>query len=290
MAIEGIIGKKVGMTQVFAEDGALVPVTVIQAGPCLIVQKKTADKDGYDAVQIGLVEKISNRRITNANRGHFEKAGLSPLRTLAEFEYSGEANVGDRVQVDIFKPGDAIDVVGQSKGKGFQGVMKRHNFRGGRASHGSMFHRAPGSIGASAFPSRVMKGMRMGGRMGGDQVTVKNLRVAKIDLENNLLYIRGAVPGGRNGLVIVRFAKNGKRLSRARSRSTSSRGTSSSSPTWPSTSRSRRPSPRKWPPSAWTGRRFSSTRWRTPTPFSPRATTRSCISSTLRTSTFMTSS
>ena len=177
MAIEGIIGKKVGMTQVFAEDGALVPVTVIQAGPCLVVQKKTADKDGYDAVQIGLVEKFSNRRITSAQRGHFEKAGLQPLRTLAEVPYSGDANVGDKVQVDIFKPGDSIDVIGQSKGKGFQGVMK---------------------------------GMRMGGRMGGDQVTVKNLRVAKIDPENNLLYVRGAVPGGRNGVVYIRFAKNGK--------------------------------------------------------------------------------
>jgi large subunit ribosomal protein L3 len=211
MAIEGIIGKKVGMTQVFAEDGALVPVTVIQAGPCLVVQKKTAEKDGYDAVQVGLVEKTSSRRITSAIRGHFEKAGLQPLRTLAEFAYSGEANVGDRVQVDMFKAGDSIDVVGRSKGKGFQGVVKRHHFRGGRESHGSMFHRAPGSIGASAFPSRVMKGMRMGGRMGNDQVTVKNLRVAKVDAENNLLYIRGAVPGGRNGLVLVRFAKNGKR-------------------------------------------------------------------------------
>jgi large subunit ribosomal protein L3 len=210
MAIEGIIGKKVGMTQVFAEDGALVPVTVIQAGPCLVVQKKTAEKDGYDAVQIGLVEKFSNRRITSAQRGHFEKAGLQPLRTLAEVPYSGDANVGDKVQVDMFKAGDSIDVIGQSKGKGFQGVVKRHNFAGGRASHGSMFHRAPGSIGASAFPSRVMKGMRMGGRMGGDQVTVKNLRVAKIDSENNLLYVRGAVPGGRNGVVYIRFAKNGK--------------------------------------------------------------------------------
>jgi large subunit ribosomal protein L3 len=185
-------------------------VTVIQAGPCLVVQKKTADKDGYDAVQIGLVEKFSNRRITSPQRGHFEKAGLQPLRTLAEVPYSGDANVGDRVQVDIFKAGDSIDVIGQSKGKGFQGVMKRHNFSGGRASHGSMFHRAPGSIGASAFPSRVMKGMRMGGRMGGDQVTVKNLRVAKIDSENNLLYVRGAVPGGRNGVVYIRFAKSGK--------------------------------------------------------------------------------
>ena len=209
--MKGLIGKKVGMTQVFAEDGALVPVTVIQAGPCLVVQKKTAEKDGYDAVQIGLVEKVSSRRVTGAMRGHFEKAGIPPVKTLCEFDYSGEANVGDRVQVDIFKPGDAIDVVGQSKGKGYQGVVKRHHFRGGRATHGSMFHRAPGSIGASAFPSRVMKGMRMGGRMGGDQVTVKNLRVAKVDAENNLLYIRGAVPGGKNGLVVVRFSKNGKR-------------------------------------------------------------------------------
>ena len=211
MAIEGIIGKKVGMTQVFAEDGAMVPVTVIQAGPCLVVQKKTSDKDGYDAVQIGLVEKISNRRVTSPMRGHFEKAGVQPVRTLAEVPYSGDANVGDRVQVDIFKAGDSIDVVGQSKGKGFQGVVRRHGFGGGRESHGSMFHRAPGSIGASAFPSRVMKGMRMAGRMGGDQVTVKNLRVAKVDAENNLLYIRGAVPGGRNGLVYVRFSQNGKR-------------------------------------------------------------------------------
>jgi large subunit ribosomal protein L3 len=211
MAIEGIIGKKVGMTQVFAEDGALIPVTVIQAGPCLVVQKKTSEKDGYDAVQIGLVEKVSNRRVTSALRGHFEKAGVQPVKTLAEVPYSGDVNVGERVQVDIFKPGDSIDVVGQSKGKGFQGVMKRHHFSGGRATHGSMFHRAPGSIGASAFPSRVMKGMRMAGRMGGDQVTVKNLRVAKIDVENNLLYIRGAVPGGRNGLVFVQFSKNGKK-------------------------------------------------------------------------------
>lgn len=211
MAIEGIIGKKVGMTQVFAEDGALIPVTVIQAGPCLVVQKKTSERDGYDAVQVGLVEKVSNSRVTAARRGHFDKAGVPPLRTLAEFGYKGDANVGDRIQVDIFKPGDMIDVIGRSKGKGFQGVVRRHHFAGGRATHGSMFHRAPGSIGASAFPSRVMKGMRMGGRMGGDQVTVKNLRVAKIDLENNLIYVRGAVPGGRNGLVVVCLARNGKR-------------------------------------------------------------------------------
>lgn len=198
------------MTQVFAEDGSIVPVTVIQAGPCLVVQKKTSDRDGYDAVQVGLVEKVSNRRLTESMKGHFEKANVPPTRTIAEFSYEGEANVGDRIQVDIFKAGDAIDIVGKSKGKGFQGVVKRHGFAGGRASHGSMFHRAPGSIGASAFPSRVMKGMRMGGRMGGDQVTVKNLRVAKVDSENNLIYVRGAVPGGRNGLVVIRFSKNGK--------------------------------------------------------------------------------
>src|SRR5436190_16393052 len=192
MAIEGIIGKKVGMTQVFAEDGVLIPVTVIQAGPCLVVQKKTADKDGYDAVQVGLVEKVSNRRITSAQRGHFEKAGIQPVRTLVEFEYDGDANIGDRVQVDMFKPGDSIDVVGRSKGKGFQGVMKRHHFGGGRATHGSMFHRAPGSIGSSAFPSRVFAGMRGTGRLGGDRVTVKNLAVARVDAEKNLIYIRGA--------------------------------------------------------------------------------------------------
>src|SRR6202165_5380982 len=139
MAIEGIIGKKVGMTQVFEEDGVLVPVTVIQAGPCLVVQKKTAEKDGYDAVQVGLVEKISNRRVTSAQRGHFEKAGIPPMRTLVRLPYHGDANVGDKVQVDIFKAGDTIDVIGQSKGKGFQGVVKRHHFKGGRATHGSMF-------------------------------------------------------------------------------------------------------------------------------------------------------
>ncbi|HUP65613.1 MAG TPA: 50S ribosomal protein L3 [Thermoanaerobaculia bacterium] len=210
--IRGMIGKKVGMTQVFAEDGQLVPVTVIQAGPCLVVQKKTAERDGYDAVQLGLVEKVSARRMTQPVKGHYEKAGVPPGRTIVEFEYEGEANVGDKVLVDIFQPGDSIDVVGKSKGKGFQGVMKRHHFAGGRASHGSMFHRAPGSIGASAFPSRVMKGMRMGGRMGGDQVTVKNLRVTKIDPENNLIYVRGAIPGGRNAVVVLRFSKNGKQV------------------------------------------------------------------------------
>ena len=207
--IHGLIGKKVGMTQIFAEDGSLVPVTVIQAGPCLVVQKKTAENDGYNAVQLGLVEKVSNRRVTAPMRGHFEKAGVQPMRTTIEIGYDGDANVGDRVEVDIFQAGDAIDVVGRSKGKGFQGVMKRHGFAGGRESHGSMFHRAPGSIGQSAFPSRVMKGMRMAGRMGGDQVTVKNLKVTKVDPENGLVYIRGAVPGARNSVVVLRHARSG---------------------------------------------------------------------------------
>ncbi len=204
MAIEGIIGKKVGMTQVFAEDGALVPVTVIQAGPCLVVQKKTSEKDGYDAVQIGLVEKVSNRRITSALRGHFEKAGVQPVKTLAEVPYSGDVNVGDRVQVDLFKPGDSIDVVGQSKGKGYQGVVRRHGFAGGRESHGSMFHRAPGSIGASAFPARVFKGMRMPGQMGNKRVTQRGLEVADVDAGRNLLLIKGSVPGGKNAILEIR--------------------------------------------------------------------------------------
>jgi large subunit ribosomal protein L3 len=204
MAIEGIIGKKVGMTQVFAEDGALVPVTVIQAGPCLVVQKKTSEKDGYDAVQIGLVEKVSNRRITSAMRGHFEKAGVQPVKTLAEVPYSGDANIGDRVQVDIFKAGDSIDVVGQSKGKGFQGVVRRHGFGGGRATHGSMFHRAPGGIGGSSFPSRVWKNQHFPGHMGNQKVTARNLRVVKVDTDENLLLVRGSVPGPRGTYIFIR--------------------------------------------------------------------------------------
>jgi large subunit ribosomal protein L3 len=211
MAVQGIIGKKIGMTQVYAEDGRAIPVTVIQAGPCVVVQLKSKEKDGYASVQLGLVEDRKVKRVSKAMKGHFDKAKLPPCRVLREFASDGEQlKIGDKVSVDLFAPGDMVDIVGVSKGKGFQGVVKRHHFRGGDATHGSMFHRAPGSIGASAFPSRVMKGMRMGGRMGGDQVTVKNLRVAKIDPENNLLYVRGAVPGGRNGVVYIRFAKNGK--------------------------------------------------------------------------------
>ena len=164
MSLKGIIGKKVGMTQVYAEDGRAIPVTVLEAGPCVVVQRKSKDKDGYSAVQLGLVEKRAPKRVTKPLKGHFEKAGLPPCRVLREFrvEESAEVKVGDKVSVELFAPGDNVNVIGVSKGKGFQGVVKRHHFRGGAATHGSMFHRAPGSIGASAYPSRVLKGMREG--------------------------------------------------------------------------------------------------------------------------------
>lgn len=200
------------MTQIFATDGTLVPVTVVEAGPCLVVQKKTSDKDGYNAVQIGLVESRPDRRANRSRKGHFERAGVAPMRNVAEIEWDGsdELKPGDKVLCDAFKEKDSVDVIGVSKGKGFAGVIKRHHFRGGAATHGSMFHRAPGSIGASAYPSRVVKGMRSSGRLGGRQATAKNLIVVRVDLEKNLIYLRGAVPGARRSLVkIVRstFAK-----------------------------------------------------------------------------------
>ena len=174
MAVEGIIGKKVGMTQVYADDGRAVPVTVIQAGPCVVVQRKSRQKDGYSAVQLGLVEDRKVKRVTKAMKGHFDKAGLPAGKVLREFRVGGddEVKVGDKVSVEQFAPGDLVHVIGVSKGKGFQGVVKRHHFRGGAATHGSMFHRAPGAIGASAYPSRVLKGMRAAGHMGSDRVTV----------------------------------------------------------------------------------------------------------------------
>jgi large subunit ribosomal protein L3 len=200
------------MTQIFATDGTLVPVTVVEAGPCLVVQKKTSDRDGYDAVQIGLVESRPDRRANRSRKGHFERAGVAPMRNVAEFDLDGgeELKPGDKVLCDAFKEKDFVDVIGVSKGKGFAGVIKRHHFRGGAATHGSMFHRAPGSIGASAYPSRVVKGMRSSGRLGGRQATVKNLTVVRVDAEKNLIYLSGAVPGARRSLVkIVRstFAK-----------------------------------------------------------------------------------
>jgi large subunit ribosomal protein L3 len=205
MAVHGILGKKIGMTQIFGTDGTVFPVTVVQAGPCLVVQKKTAEKDGYESVQIGLVESRPDRRANRAARGRFEKASVAPMRTLAEvrLDAGDELKPGDKVLCDSFHEKDFVDVIGVSKGKGFAGVVRRHHFRGGAATHGSMFHRAPGSIGPSAFPSRVYPGTRSSGRLGGRQATAKNLIVVRVDAEKNLLYIKGAVPGARNSVVKI---------------------------------------------------------------------------------------
>jgi large subunit ribosomal protein L3 len=208
--MDGILGRKVGMTQIYVEDGTAIPVTVIKAGPCLVVQRRTAAADGYEAVQIGLVEERP-AKVSKPEAGHFKKAGVAPVRKLEEFDLTPgeELNAGDEVKASIFQEKDWVDVVGTSKGKGYQGVVKRHGFAGGRATHGSMFHRAPGSIGASAYPSRVMKGMRAGGRMGGERVTTKNLQIVKVDADQNLIYVRGAVPGPKSGYVAIRRAKRG---------------------------------------------------------------------------------
>ena len=203
--INGLLGKKVGMTQLLQDDGTVVPVTVIQAGPCVVVQKKTAQKDGYDAVQLGFVEFVKPKRVNKAMTGHFKKNNAAPVKFVREIAVQGdeERNAGDKVMVDIFNQNELVHVIGTSKGRGFAGFVKRHHFRGGRASHGSMFHRAPGSIGSSAYPSRVLKGMRMAGHMGNERVTVQNLLVARIDQENNLLFVRGAVPGPPGGYLVV---------------------------------------------------------------------------------------
>jgi len=209
--ISGIIGRKLGMTQIFAEDGTVTPVTVIKAGPCVVVQTKSAaGRDGYNAVQLGLVEDnpIRLKRVTKPLRGHFEKTGggVPPTRILKEIRLTDEpeAAIGDQVKVDLFADGDKIEVVGKSKGRGFAGTIKRHNFSRGPESHGSMNVRAPGSIGQSAYPSRVIKGTRSSGHMGDARVTVKGLTVARVDAENNLLMVRGAVPGANGSLVVVR--------------------------------------------------------------------------------------
>ena len=209
--MKGILGIKLGMTQIFEEDGKIVPVTVVRAGPCLVVQRKTSESDGYDSVQIGMVEERPPRKVTKALRGHFDKAGVAPMRRLAEFriENGDPAQAGDEVKATVFQENDYVDVIGTSKGKGFQGVIKRHGFSGGRATHGSMFHRAPGSIGQAAYPSRVFPGVRMPGRTGGKRVTIKNLQVVKVNEEENLIYLRGAVPGARNSYVALREAKRG---------------------------------------------------------------------------------
>jgi large subunit ribosomal protein L3 len=211
--VTGIIGRKVGMTQLFAEDGSVVPATVIKAGPCVVVQRKSAASDGYESVQIGLVDGKAPK-VGKALDGHYKKANVPPTRVRREVKLAKDADpkVGDQVLVTIFENGERVDIIGTSRGKGYQGVVKRHHFAGGAATHGSMFHRAPGSIGASSFPSRVVKGMRAAGRMGGDRVTVRNLRVAKVDPENNLLIVRGAVPGAPTGYVVIRKAVAAKRI------------------------------------------------------------------------------
>ena len=195
------------MTQVFETDGTVVPATIIKAGPCVVVQAKTVQTDGYEAVQIGLVE--APAKATKAIVGHFKKAGTPPTRVIREVKLKAggdAAKAGEQVLVSIFNAGDRVDVIATSRGRGFQGVVKRHHFAGGAATHGSMFHRAPGSIGASSFPSRVVKGMRAAGRMGADRVTTRNIKVVSIDADNHLLVLRGAVPGAPNGIVIVRAA------------------------------------------------------------------------------------
>jgi large subunit ribosomal protein L3 len=198
------------MTQMFREDGQAVPVTLLKTGPCMVVQRKTPTTDGYDAVQLGLLEFVKPQRINKPATGHLKKAGVEGAKFVREFTLrpgDDDFKAGDQVLVDQFKPKDKVDVIGVSKGKGFAGVVKRHHFRGGEGSHGSMFHRAPGSIGASSFPSRVVPGMRMGGHMGNAQVTVRNLEVVEVDIEDNVLVIKGAVPGPNGAYVLVRRSK-----------------------------------------------------------------------------------
>jgi large subunit ribosomal protein L3 len=203
----GIIGKKLGMTQVFDAEGKVIPVTVIEAGPCVVVQRKTGANDGYDAVQLGFGQKKAHRA-GKPMIGHFRKAGKGVFGVLQEVKVPSDSalDAGSEVLVDIFKEGDVVDVTGSSKGRGFTGVIKRWNFKGGRATHGSMFHRAPGSIGASAWPSRVIKNMKMAGQYGNERVTTLNLKVVGVQPEKNLLLVRGAVPGARNSFVFVRHA------------------------------------------------------------------------------------
>jgi large subunit ribosomal protein L3 len=212
--VTGIIGRKVGMTQIFDPDGTVHPATVIKAGPCVVVQAKGAQTDGYEAVQLGLVEE-KPAKLGKPMAGHYKKAGVPPTRVRREVKVVAGAEtpkVGEQVLASIFANGERVDVVGTGRGKGFQGVVRRHHFAGGAATHGSMFHRAPGSIGASSFPSRVVKGMRMGGRMGGKRVTIHNLKVLRVDPDNHLLIVEGGVPGAPTGYVIVRKAVTAKKI------------------------------------------------------------------------------
>jgi large subunit ribosomal protein L3 len=202
-----ILGRKLGMTQVWSEDDQLVPVTVIKAGPCVVTQIKTADKEGYEAIQIGFGD-IKAKQVNKPMQGHFDKGGVEPSKVLREVHVDSAANyeLGQAVTVEQFAEVKKVDVSGVSKGKGFAGVIKRHNFRGGPGGHGSHFHRAPGSVGQCATPSRVFKGLKLPGHMGDEKVTVRNLEVVKVDVEQNLLLVKGAIPGGKGALVSVRTA------------------------------------------------------------------------------------
>ena len=213
MAVNGIIGIKLGTAQVFQEDGTAVPCTVLQAGPCVVVQRRTKEKDGYDAAQLGLVEFVKPQRVTKAMTGHFTKANVASMKVLREvrIEESGdETKTGDRVLVDRFTAGELVDVTGVSKGKGFAGGVKRWHYRGGDATHGSMHHRAPGGIGGSSFPSRVWKNQHFPGHMGNARVTAKNLEVVKVDTDENLLLVRGSVPGPSGAVILIRKVKQAK--------------------------------------------------------------------------------
>jgi len=207
----GILGKKIGMTQVFRADGQVVPVTVVKAGPCVVVQRKTPASDGYDAVQLGLMEYAKKSGVTKPLAGHLKKSNSEGVKFLREFRLEegtdGDLKTGDRVLAEEFKPKEKVDVIGVSKGRGYAGLVKRHHFRGGDDTHGSMFHRAPGSIGASSFPSRVFPGMRMSGHMGTARVTVRNLEIVEVDAEDNVILVKGAVPGPNGSYVVLRRAK-----------------------------------------------------------------------------------
>ncbi|KAA0258473.1 50S ribosomal protein L3 [Deferribacter autotrophicus] len=206
--LNGLLGKKIGMTQIFTSEGTVIPVTVLQLGPCVVVQKKTKEKDGYNALQLGFEKLVKIKKVNKPMLGHFKKHNVEPLKYLKEVKVDNpdEYSEGQEVTVEIFKEGDFVDVQGISKGKGFQGVIKRHGFAGGPASHGSKFHRAPGSIGMCEFPGETPKGRKMPGRMGGDKVTVMNLEVVKVIPDKNLVLVKGAVPGHNNSVVFVRKA------------------------------------------------------------------------------------
>jgi len=201
--MKGILGKKIGMTQVFTEDGRLVTVTVIEAGPAKVVQKKEKDRDGYEAVQVGFDEIRKEKNVTKPMIGHFKKASLPAYRFLRELQVEG-LNEGDVITADIFASGEMLSITGLSKGKGFQGVVKRHNFRGGPETHGSMFHRAPGSMGQSSYPSRVFKNKKLPGHMGSEKVTVKNIQIYDVRPEQNLILVKGAVPGANGSYLIMK--------------------------------------------------------------------------------------